>query len=168
MTEVDRWVFTVCCGAVLCGAVSVLVPSRGMERLMRMVLGLFMLCCLLLPAGTGLSLPEIEPEEAASALEDTAGAVTGFFLQDTLERSRTQLRRAAAEELGEYGIKEEDIQIYIETKGPEDPEGKDGGPALTAVLTLPGALRGERERLLPRLEERLDVAVRLRFDGEEP
>ena len=54
MDEVGRWVFTICCGAALCGVVSVLLPSKGMEKLMRMVLGLFMLCCFLLPAGLEL------------------------------------------------------------------------------------------------------------------
>lgn len=165
MAEVDRWVFTICCGAVLCGAVSVLLPGRGMERLMRMVLGLFMLCCLLLPIGTRFSLPELTPEAAVSVVDDTAGEVTDFFLQDTLERSREQLRRQAAEELREYGINEEDIQIYIEAKGTDDPKDTAG---ITAELTLPGALREHREELQPLLEKRLDIAVRLRFDGEEP
>ena len=150
MTEVNRWVFTICCGAVLCGAVSVLLPSRGTERLMRLVLGLFMLCCLL-PAGMRLELPALDPPEAAASMEQAAGEVTEFFLQDTLERSR------AVEELRESGINGQDIQIYIEAKEPKD----DGRPELTAELILPRELAGRGEELRQLLEKELGIAVRL-------
>ena len=51
MDLVDRWVFTICCGTLLCGVVSILAVGKGTQRLMQLVLGLFMLCCFLLPAG---------------------------------------------------------------------------------------------------------------------
>ena len=156
MTEVNRWVFTICCGAVLCGAVSVLLPSRGTERLMRMVLGLFMLCCLL-PAGMRLELPALDPPEAAASMEQAAGEVTEFFLQDTLERSREELRQRAVEELRESGINGQDIQIYIEAKEPKD----DGRPELTAELILPRELADRGEELRQLLEKELGIAVRL-------
>ena len=156
MTEVNRWVFTICCGAVLCGAVSVLLPSRGTERLMRLVLGLFMLCCLL-PAGMRLELPDLDPPEAAASMEQAAGEVTEFFLQDTLERSREELRQRAVEELRESGINGQDIQIYIAAKEPKD----DGRPELTAELILPRELAGRGEELRQLLEKELGIAVRL-------
>ena len=139
MTEVNRWVFTICCGAVLCGAVSVLLPSRGTERLMR------------------LELPALDPPEAAASMEQAAGEVTEFFLQDTLERSREELRQRAVEELRESGINGQDIQIYIEAKEPKD----DGRPELTAELILPRELAGRGEELRQLLEKELGIAVRL-------
>ena len=158
MTEVNRWVFTICCGAVLCGAVSVLLPSRGTERLMRLVLGLFMLCCLL-PAGMRLELPDLDPPEAAASMEQAAGEVTEFFLQDTLERSREELRQRAVEELRESGINGQDIQIYIEADGPRE----GSGLAFTVELVLPRQLQERQQQLLPRLEQALGIAVRLGY-----
>lgn len=123
MDLVDRWVFTICCGTLLCGVVSILAVGKGTQRLMQLVLGLFMLCCFLLPAGMELELPELAPSAPASAMEEAAGAVTDYFLRDTARRSEEELRRLAAKELQEYGINEKDIQIYIEADGPREGSG---------------------------------------------
>ena len=159
MAEVGRWVFTICCGAALCGVVSVLLPSKGMEKLMRMVLGLFMLCCFPLPAGLELDLAELEPPEAASAMEEAAQRATHHFLQDTLSRSQEELRRLAGKELEESGINEKDIQIYIEADGPRE----GSGLAFTVELVLHRQLQERQQELLPRLEQALGIAVRLGY-----
>ena len=157
MDLVDRWVFTICCGTLLCGVVSILAVGKGTQRLMQLVLGLFMLCCFLLPAGMELELPELAPSAPASAMEEAAGAVTGYFLRDTARRSEEELRRLAAKELREYGINEKDIQIYIEADGPRE----GSGLAFTVELVLPRQLQERQQQLLPRLEQALGIAVRL-------
>ena len=159
MDLVDRWVFTICCGTLLCGVVSILAVGKGTQRLMQLVLGLFMLCCFLLPAGMELELPELAPSAPASAMEEAAGAVTGYFLRDTARRSEEELRRLAAKELREYGINEKDIQIYIEADGPRE----GSGLAFTVELVLPRQLQERQQQLLPRLEQALGLAVRLGY-----
>ena len=159
MDLVDRWVFTICCGTLLCGVVSILAVGKGTQRLMQLVLGLFMLCCFLLPAGMELELPELALSAPASAMEEAAGAVTGYFLRDTPRRSEEELRRLAAKELREYGINEKDIQIYIEADGPRE----GSGLAFTVELVLPRQLQERQQQLLPRLEQALGIAVRLGY-----
>ncbi len=159
MDLVDRWVFTICCGTLLCGVVSILAVGKGTQRLMQLVLGLFMLCCFLLPAGMELDLPDLAPSAPASAMEEAAGAVTGYFLRDTARRSEEELRRLAAKELQEYGINEKDIQIYIEADGPRE----GSGLAFTVELVLPRQLQERQQQLLPRLEQALGIAVRLGY-----
>ena len=159
MDLVDRWVFTICCGTLLCGVVSILAVGKGTQRLMQLVLGLFMLCCFLLPAGMELELPELAPSAPASAMEEAAGAVTGYCLRDTARRSAEELRRLAAKELREYGINEKDIQIYIEADGPRE----GSGLAFTVELVLPRQLQERQQQLLPRLEQALGIAVRLGY-----
>ncbi len=159
MDLVDRWVFTICCGTLLCGVVSILAVGKGTQRLMTLLLGLFVLCCFLLPAGMELELPELAPSAPASAMEEAAGAVTGYFLRDTARRSEEELRRLAAKELQEYGINEKDIQIYIEADGPRE----GSGLAFTVELVLPRQLQERQQQLLPRLEQALGIAVRLGY-----
>lgn len=160
MPEITRWVFTVCCGAMLCGIVSILTPGKGSERLMGMVLGMFMLCCFLLPAGLKLELAAVIPEldDASSAMESAAEEITRYFLQDTADRAQEELRRSLEQELRGYGINEEDFSIYIEADDP----GEDG-LGLTAEVTLPEALRERREELEEHLREKLGIAVRIRY-----
>ena len=136
-----------------------LMQSPDTQRLMQLVLGLFMLCCFLLPAGMELELPELAPSAPASAMEEAAGAVTGYFLRDTARRSEEELRRLAAKELREYGINEKDIQIYIEADGPRE----GSGLAFTVELVLPRQLQERQQQLLPRLEQALGIAVRLGY-----
>lgn len=162
MAEVNRWVFTICCGTLLCGIVSILLPSKKMDRLMGLVLGSFMLCCFLIPAGLGLELPGGELPDASSAMEQAAGEVTRYFLEDTARRSEEELTRLAAEELREYGINEEDIQIYIEPDGQKE----GGGQGLQVEVRLPGLFRDRDEELQKRLERAFGVAVGLRYRGE--
>lgn len=168
MDEVHRWVFTVCCGALLCGIVSVLLPNKGMEKLMRMVLGLFLLCCLLLPVGKPLPFPDLELEGAQAEAERAAGEVAGFFLRDSVEKGEAALRQAAAKELREYGIKEEDIQIYIEADGGEQAGslGKESPSEITARVRLPQRLRELEEEFRERLKDALGVDVQLEYNGE--
>ena len=159
MDLVDRWVFTICCGTLLCGVVSILAVGKGTQRLMQLVLGLFMLCCFLLPAGMELELPELAPSAPASAMEEAAQRATHHFLQDTLSRSQEELRRLAGKELEESGINEKDIQIYIEADGPRE----GSGLAFTVELVLPRQLQERQQQLLPRLEQALGIAVRLGY-----
>ena len=162
MDEVRQWVFTICCGTLLCGVVSVLLPGKGTERLMSMILGLFMLCCFLLPAGISLELPEIDLPAAESARSQAAGELTDYFLQDTLRRSEKELADAAAKELRQYGINGKDIQIYIETHESED--GRVLG--LTVNITLPAEAREYHRELVRILEYELGAQVRLEYGGE--
>lgn len=161
MSEITRWVFTVCCGAMLCGVVSILTPGKGSERLMGIVLGLFMLCCFLIPAGLDLDLGLSGSglADASSAMEAAAGEITRYFLEDAQE----ELEERLEQELVEDGINEEDFQIYIEA---EDP-GEESGLELTAVVTLPAGLRDEKKELQGRLEQALGIAVEIRYREEE-
>ena len=162
MDEVRQWVFTICCGTLLCGVVSVLLPGKGTERLMSMILGLFMLCCFLLPAGISLELPEIDLPAAESARSQAAGELTDYFLQDTLRRSEEELAEAAAKELQEYGINEKDIQIYIETDESKD----EGTPEVILNITLPEEARVNHNEIRRILEYVLGAEVRLEYGGE--
>lgn len=168
MQEADRWVFTICCGTLLCGVVSVLIPGKSMEKPMRMVLGLFMLCCFLLPAGVTFDLPGLGLEEAQQEAEQAAREVTGYFFRDSLEKGEDAVRETVAKELREYGINEQDIQIYIEADGEEKTEdlGDECLPGLTARVRLPHGLGDGEEGLRKRLEEKLGITVRLEYGGE--
>lgn len=166
MSEITRWVFTICCGTMLCGIVSVLSPGKGSERLMGMVLGLFMLCCFFLPAGLELDLDRElsgwELSDASSAMGSAADEVTRYFLEDTVDRAREELEGTAEQELMEYGINGEEFQIYIEAD-----DLVETGLELTAVVTLPLKFRDREEELQRRLKERLGIAVRLQYRGED-
>lgn len=161
MSEITRWVFTVCCGAMLCGVVSILTPGKGSERLMGTVLGLFMLCCFLIPAGISLDLELDGPDlaDASSAMESAAEEMTRYFLEDTQE----ELRRRLKQELAEAGINEEDFQIYIEAEAP----GEGNSLSLSATVILPSGLRDRENELKERLEEALGIAVAIRCREEE-
>lgn len=163
MSEITRWVFTICCGAMLCGIASILSPGKSSERLMGMVLGLFMLCCFLLPAGLDLKLELTGQDlsDASSAMESAAGEITRYFLDDAARRAQEELRQRLEQELAGTGINEEDLQIYIEADDP----GEDNGLAITATVILPARLRDRLE--VRRLEEALGIAVELRYREED-
>ena len=162
MEELRQWVYTVCCGTLLCGAVSALLPGEGNRKLMDLVLGLFMLCCFLLPAGLSLELPEPDLAAAEEARSRAAGELEEYFLTDTLRRSEEELERRAGEVLAGYGINAGSLSIYMETDESED----DGAWEPVVELTLPEEARELHGELTRVLEYELGATVRLGYAGE--
>ena len=76
MDLVDRWVFTICCGTLLCGVVSILAVGKGTQRLMQL---------LNQSAGDGLK------GAAASAAKGDPSALTGLLRQVMQSKEGAQL-----------------------------------------------------------------------------
>ena len=49
MEGIKQWAFSVCAAMVACGLCQMLLPKAGMEKIFRMTVSIFFLCCLLSP-----------------------------------------------------------------------------------------------------------------------
>ena len=164
MDEMKNWAFTICSGMLLCGAFSLLCPGKSFERIMRLILGLFLLLCFLTPVHLDFSGLELEASEAEELMDRVASGTDGYFFRAALEKSREAIEQIVFDRMEEYGIKPEDIQIYIEAEeGSPDGEGKN----LIINIQLPESMRKNHELVYKALEYELGTEVRLEYREED-
>ena len=161
MAEASRWVFTICCAVLICGLVSAILPSESMEKAMSLILGLFLLCCFLLPMGVDFSDFRVDLQSPDSVQEETAREATDFFLRGAMEQNLEAAEKEILEYLGEYGIKPDEADIYIDTE--EKPSGE---WEMIVSICLPERARENHDVIYKALEYKLGTTVRREYAGE--
>ena len=162
MDQVTGWVLTICSGVLICGVVSVLVPSASMEKIMSLVLGLFLLCCFLLPTGIDFSDFNLSLDSPEEIRNQVADETTDFFLDSALKSSEEEISAIIYKQMKEYGIKEDEIEIYIKSE-----EVLDGEKEIVVEIELPERIKERHDVIHKALEYELGVTVRLEYAKED-
>ena len=162
MDQVTGWVLTICSGVLICGVVSVLVPSASMEKIMSLVLGLFLLCCFLLPTGIDFSDFNLSLDSPEEIRNQVADETTDFFLDSALKSSEEEISAIIYKQMKEYGIKEDEIEIYIKSE-----EALDGEKEIVVEIELPERIKERHDVIHKALEYELGVTVRLEYAKED-
>lgn len=162
MDQVTGWVLTICSGVLICGVVSVLVPSASMEKVMSLVLGLFLLCCFLLPTGIDFSDFNLSLDSPEEIRNQVADETTNFFLDSALKSSEEEISAIIYKQMKEYGIKEDEIEIYIKSE-----EALDGEKEIVVEIGLPERIKERHDVIHKTLEYELGVTVRLEYAKED-
>lgn len=118
MSAVREWAFALCAAMVAAGLVRMLLPKSNLEKMLRMVLSIFFLCCLLSPAV--LRAPSLMVEIETVGREELAARsekVAELARRQTLELARESLHKLVEEKLEQRGIKVHAITINMVTKG---------------------------------------------------
>lgn len=163
MDEIKKWVFTICCGTLLCGVFSILTPSKSFEKITGLILGLFLLICFLTPIRVDLSGFQPEAESAEERRDSVAGETDRFFFRAAVEKSEDVIREIIYKQMEQYDIKAGDVQIYIETEdGSLDGEEK----KIVVSVLLPQRMEQHHTVARKALEYELGVDVRLEYREE--
>lgn len=156
MNEIRAWIMTICLTSVGCTIIEILFPKGNMEKIFRIVLGIFMLSAVVVPLKSSLSkinfnakMPEISVKEK-SKLKETINDQTKSIVQKNL-------KRAIKEILESKSVKPEKINIIMDTS-------KDNCISIKKVEIFlargdklkKDAVKNELER---RLELKMDVVV---------
>lgn len=163
MSQLSQWVLTICCGVLICGMVSVLIPSKSMEKGMNLVLGLFLLSCLLLPTGLDVSQFHLERSSPEELRERVAEQTSDYLFRSVLDLGEEEAAAIIYGQAARYGIKPEEIVIYMDTE--EAPQ--TGEKILVAEVHLPRRAKEFHSVLHKALEYELGVTVRLEYSKEE-
>ncbi|MGI6403947.1 MAG: stage III sporulation protein AF [Oscillospiraceae bacterium] len=158
MSAVKEWAFSLCAAMVAAGLVRMLLPKSNLEKMLRMVLSVFFLCCLLSPAV--LRTPSLLVEiELAGREELTARSekVTELARRQSLELARENLHKLVKEKLEQRGIIVHAITINMVTKGQNE-------MVLQSVeLLLDAAEQQGHQGLAQELGRELGAEVLLRY-----
>lgn len=156
MAEAQSWCLTVCIGTIFCGIMMLLVPSAKFRPVFQMILGLFLLVCLL--SWVGISPINIDPgtNAAEDARKEAAGEINGYFENRANEEASVSIQKTAGEYLSGYGINEDEYSIYIGT----EETGASSGTVYFIRLTLPDRLKPDQARIENELSQKLGMTVR--------
>lgn len=162
MEAVKTWAFSVCAAMVACGLAQMVLPRGSMEKVFRMTVSVFFLCCLLSPVvlrdpGLRIEVREYAQQDIdrrAQRLADEAAAQAGTGAEG-------ELRKIIAEKLAGMGINYRDITINMNISGQSAPE------AIQVDILLDKAHEREHREIHDALEEALGVQVRLGYAGGE-
>lgn len=142
MSDVKRWVLTVCVIAVVAAIFELLIPDKKYERLLRPIIAAFAIYTIIAPVKGMIA-------SCSDAAAVYPGAEVSEELRETVERQAVDIvRSAAASEIKRAvaGIAPDgcEVEVFAEAVG-------DGSVAITgALLTVPATCRpwerGLRER----------------------
>ena len=155
MEAVQSWCFTVCIGIVFCGIVMMLVPSERYRPIIQMILGLFILLCLL----SWSQISGIRIDLDTSAAEEKREETDEYFLNRVKEQSEESVNETVSKYLAQFGINRDEYQIYIETEEPDE----NGKCEWTVTLTLPQRLSAKHQEIAKALTYELGLTVRITY-----
>ena len=155
MDWIRSWIEGIAFAAILGAVVVTLTPEGGMEKSVRTVVSLFLLCMLALPLFRGnltLDVPELPPaadtQTGAAALLDTAA-----------HQAEAAVREQAAALLKKEGISYTDIRIDMEVN-----EADAAVNVRRVEILAPG---GDADAIRSQIETRLGIPAIVRTEETE-
>ena len=113
MNEIQQWGATVCCAAIAAGILNMVSPGASMERIFRIVIGLFFVCSILSPLKNFDSIithqwPANENKQQLMT-ENYGNAADEIF-----NKTATQMLQGLTQKkLEDMGIKDGVVSVYI-------------------------------------------------------
>lgn len=159
MTGVRQWAFSVCCAMVACGLAQLLLPKSSLQRVFKLCVSVFFLCCLLSPVL--LRSPELRIEIREYAQEDIerrAQRLTDIVEKQSGAAAESEIRKIVEDKLLEMGINQSRITIHINTNGQNEAEG------VLVEIILDEALEQEHDKIWEGLSASLGIEVRLGYE----
>lgn len=113
MQEIKNWVLAICAAAILCALFDLLFPKGKTEKAAKLVLSLFFLCVLLLPALSQWKRSDWEEMFPQTVSPSTWEELNATVEQQVLSRSKTALEEAIATILAKENITPEKISVIV-------------------------------------------------------
>lgn len=162
MQSIQSWCYTLFAGVLFSGIVLMLTPDERYRPLMRVILGSFLLVCMVTWVGQINVKIDFSAGDAERQREQTAQRAEEYFTGRAMALSQMETEKTAAEYLADYGIKPGEFQIYIKTE--EHPDGTKG---LYLLLYLPQRAAEHSLVISRALGYRLGADVRIETYGTE-
>ena len=111
MSDIKLWAFSLCCAAGASALFSLLSPDGAMGKLARMVMGVFVLLCIISPLGLAGSL-EVEGLKTAKA-PDVSDAAKQLGDEMAIMQVQNRINELICDKLATLGIIPQDVRIDI-------------------------------------------------------
>lgn len=162
MQGLQSWCYSLFLGVIFSGIVLLLTPEERFRPMMQLILGAFLLVCML-TWGKSVKIPiKIDTDDAERQRLQTAQQTKDYFTQRIQALSQELLDKTAGEYLSEYGIKQGEFQIYMQTE-----ENADGTERIYLLLRLPRHAAENTAVISRALSYQLGADVRIETYGTD-
>jgi Stage III sporulation protein AF (Spore_III_AF). len=157
MSAVKEWSAAICIAVLAAALLQNLVPNGSMERMIRFVIGAFVICVLIQPVAS--IVPQIDFN-----LQEPAQGSTPTHLQETVntqlsDAAQQSIRNMVTAELGRIGIKCENVSVIMDTH-------EDGSISINkVVVTLAKGYGASCDTAAGQLEKVTGLKMEVTADG---
>lgn len=159
MELIRQWGMALCCAALAGGIAQMLAPGAAMNRIFRIALGAFFLCCMIDPfiGIRGDQLQELNFQQKQEQ-QETADQLSSQAEEIFLVNVKDKLVQLAQKKLENMGINEGQVTVYInETSLQLQPED------IVLEIVLPITYRDRHDEICRRLEYELGLTLRIGY-----
>jgi len=158
MGAIRQWAFSLCVVMVACGMMSMLLPKTNLDKMFRMAVSVFFMCCLLSPFVLQSPQLRIEVQQMSQQeIQHRAQRLTAVADVQSEQAFKNELEKIVGQNLAGKGINYTDITIHITTKG-------QNGEAVPVVdIELDREHEPEHQSIRRQLMSELGLEVRLGY-----
>lgn len=156
MNSVREWSTIICLAALVAALLQSLVPNGSMERMVKFVIGAFMICAMIVP------LTKIVPQISVDIQQNTR-TQDNTQLKSTVEKqlsdaAQESITNLVTEELNNMGIKCKNVHVMMDTK-------EDGSISINkVVVNLAKEYGADMEKASAHLEKTLGIKTEVSVD----
>lgn len=115
MEAIKDWALAVCVAAVAGSLAHLAVPAGSTQKVYKITISMFFLCCMLSPILTGLPDGAFSPEFSQPETEYRTEALSSAMEQQIQTSFESSVRQLVQQELGAIGVQAEEIFINVNT-----------------------------------------------------
>lgn len=159
MGAVQQWALGICLTVLVNAVVHYVIPSGSMEKMLRLVLGAFVLCGILIPLAQALPNLSFELEKPADTLYEYGGFADRVE-QEMFEQAERNVRQVVIADLEKNRYPWENVSVRMDRNG-------DGSIVIDRVIvTLDKDALVRRDELAAHLEQTLGLKTEVVWNGE--
>ena len=159
MEWLRSWALAAGCAAVAGGLALTLSPDSGIQRVFRLVLSAFFLCCLIIPLAN--NPPQIAASidtSPSSKVEEIADKLTVTIDERVSEQAGEEIKQEILRNLGDLGINPLSLEIYIVSDRLNDQ-----ATSVGAEIVLERKYSDRHDELVSYLKNKLGIEVKLGY-----
>lgn len=158
MNGVMQWATVVCLAAVVGAMIELITPTGRMEKMVRFVLGGFMICAIITPlTGTATKITFDLPAQTWQS-QETAASFQEDLNEQVLQVAANNIKELAVEALQKEHITAQKIEVFMDTSD------ESGISINNLVVTLDESRRGDQAQVKKILENTLGLPTEVSID----
>ncbi len=115
MNGIKSWAMIICFVSVICTIVEMMVPSGKMEKMFKLIIGIFMLCSILIPLKNTISNISFDVKKSKNFIKDES-KLKDIIDNQTETTAKENIKSIIKNFLDAKDIKPEKINIIMDTK----------------------------------------------------
>ena len=158
MHSVIQWATVVCLAAVVGAMVELVTPSGRMEKMVRFVLGAFMICAIITPlTGTAFKIT-FDFSDSSPQNQERIESFEEQLDRQTLQVAANNIKALAQEALAEEGITPQKIEVFMDTSD------KNSISITNLAVSLDQSQEASRVKARQILESKLGLVTEVTID----